>query len=863
MSDAPRRSLHALATSWPYRAIPFGPPIAPLQRSGPRSLDAPTETLRRSLEPHACTLARGKSIGSIDTLIESAWFPTSANHFTLADHLSAVATRTLQWCGPAVRLAPCAPDHRSEQAEAWRRLSLFLPTDLLIAALPTDRAASTDHVELLDPLLARMLEQPVAETHLHSGAAIDFGVLWLATLHDLTWGPPARDIYDDAHDGLGSKRAHGRLLCAAILVRHMLLAFLWHRSEGRRPYDFERFLASWLPSVERSAPRFEFGWNLFDAVGAAWGLLHLGPARDVSALVLRRALRVMAGSRPPKIQTVDDLIASDPVAQWLPPGAGLARPETRLLQGAMEYLREAGRVDAGFARVFWQYVRVRTLVFGRLVQTPGVAGLDWFSRHFARIRHYRGKLDDRIFESALRLNERGLALASIEVRTSPGGIAANRSFIRKLVAQNVCHQRLPGRQSPQVGLIFHFIKTDKAGTANSRPHASPEARVFGTRYGRWFNEQWMLAGEIGRTLEYQPEALLILRGLDVAASELAIPNWPLVPLFERVRRAAARAARRLASTWPRCGVEGLSTTLHLGEEFQRLSDGLRRIHEAVEFGLLRPGDRIGHGLALGLNCATWASGNPTVVQRREERLDDLLWELDRYESGQVEGGASRLALVRAQASDLAGSIYYGERSAYVAPDALRCVRKARHQRFDSTALSWLNYPRLCRTSPPRQLELLYAYLTDLDIYRRGAELIEVHVDDQEVEFLGRVQGWLRHQLALLGITIESNPSSNLLIGDFADFREHPTFRLSPLAGDNVPLDGRLPVSINTDDPLTFATCLADEYAHMYFALIGRGVTTRDALEWLDQAREAGWRSRFTLPASTDRMCLETLLPRPR
>jgi hypothetical protein len=840
-----RRSIHALATSWPYRAAPFGLPVCMLRRSGPRALDGNTEALRRALEPTAHQLARGLSVSAINTFIEHAWFPGSEDS-TLAEHIGAVASRMLECCGPVVRLAPSPPHERAAHADAWRRLTLHLPADLLIAALPHDGPAPSDHVELLDPLLARVLEERVAETHLHVGAGLDFGVLWVTILHDLTWGSASYREYDDAGDGLGAGREHAAVLRSAMLARHMIFAFLWHRSEGAWSADFDGFLRDWLPRVERAQARRESGWDFFDAIGATWSSLHVGPERQVKPVVMRRALRILAGGKAPRIQSVNDLVESDPLSQWLGRVPGHARPETRLLQRALAYLRDQGREDLLFTEVFWQYVRVRTLVYGRLVQSPGTAGLDWFVRYYQRIRHYRGELDGREFECSQLLNERGLGLASIEVRTAPADLRANRDLVRSIAKQAGEYKPRAGRDRPQVGLLFHFIKDPEA-----KSPGTPSAKVYGTRYGRWFNSRWIQACEIGRMLEYQPETLLVLRGLDVASSEIGIPNWPLVPLFERVRQRAARAARRLAIRQPRWGVEGLSTTLHLGEEFRRLVDGLRRIHEAIDFGLLRPGDRIGHGLALGWNCHTWASTNPCVVQSRDDRLDDILWEIERYESGLVEAAAGRLASIRAEALKHVDNIYGKGHS-------LAEHQHARRQRFAPANLRRLDYPRRCRDSPPAELALLHRYLIDPDAYERGAELMEVHVDEAEVAFLDCVQRWLRHQLALLGITIESNPSSNLLIGDFADLRDHPTFRLSPLPGTKTPLDGRLPVSINTDDPITFATCLADEYAHMYFALIGQDVPTRDALTWLERAREAGWRSRFTLPASAERECLRAL-----
>jgi hypothetical protein len=111
------------------------------------------------------------------------------------------------------------------------------------------------------------------------------------------------------------------------------------------------------------------------------------------------------------------------------------------------------------------------------------------------------------------------------------------------------------------------------------------------------------------------------------------------------------------------------------------------------------------------------------------------------------------------------------------------------------------------------------------------------------------------------ITVEANPSSNLLIADYLSAEDHPVFRLQPLPSAPE-LEGEpVLVSINTDNPITFASCLADEFAHVYYALLRRGVPAQEALAWLDRVRENGHRSRFTLPSSARRFRLASLLPR--
>lgn len=50
------------------------------------------------------------------------------------------------------------------------------------------------------------------------------------------------------------------------------------------------------------------------------------------------------------------------------------------------------------------------------------------------------------------------------------------------------------------------------------------------------------------------------------------------------------------------------------------------------------------------------------------------------------------------------------------------------------------------------------------------------------------------------------------------------------------------VAINDDDPITFATNLGDKFAHIHFALLYLGISSRDALQWRDDALISGMRA---------------------
>ncbi|HNN98578.1 MAG TPA: hypothetical protein PKI03_40215, partial [Pseudomonadota bacterium] len=324
---------------------------------------------------------------------------------------------------------------------------------------------------------------------------------------------------------------------------------------------------------------------------------------------------------------------------------------------------------------------------------------------------------------------------------------------------------------------------------------------------------------------------------------------------------------------PEWNVEPLRLTYHTGEEFRRLSEGLRRTHELLESRLLKSGDRLGHGLALGLPPKRWANGAEQVAQPADERLDDLLWELDRYATGDIAIPPQRIEPVRREALELAAEIYGPESDPDISIENLRRARALRHEISElrrhgygllvgeADNLTDPLYLRRDERSPrfgDRAADrLLSRYLYDEAVFRRGQRPVLVSWTNPELDVLEQLQRWLLHEFSLRDITIESNPSSNLLIGAYQGLEEHPVMQLQPIGRTN---PSTMPISINDDNSLTFATCIADEYAHVFYALQRQGVSTDDALRWLKARQKTGWRSRFTLAASANLDALNKLFP---
>ena len=854
--------LIAEVEAWPFSSeVALAQRTIRLARTAAGVLDGPTEELARALEGALRLRAGGTSLEILSQLRDGVWFRGGEFEVPLAQVLTRLAREHFVYRGSRIELRHADDMPLAEAASRVRWLSFRMPMDLAIAAMGANfsHESSTDRITLVTPTLARVLDKPAAETHLHVGAAIPFEVLWTGLMRGLAGNTPdERKLGRGGPPPFGSAQRFLRMMLIAAITRTALGRFVW-RVERIGFIPFARFLQEELPE---DLAHVEWTWGTSDLLRLHYRLLdelHGVAPSAITLPKLRSLYRHLIGPVPLRSPaSLAEVLERDPLANWLRPSPGLAVPETRFANRAIRLLLGRGVSDELFAATFWQYERIRCITYRYLVEEPGTAGLDWFTRHYNRISALRETVDELTFESALAVESQDLQLGALEARTAPDARWHQvLHYVRGVARQAARFEPLPGRDRPEVGLVFHFIKSREWSTRSAkRLQADPRHLAFGARYGPWFHEQRQRALAVERALHHSPELLLVLRALDVANLELSIPTWPIVPLFHRLRAVSAEISGKLARLRPNWQVPPLRYTIHAGEDFRRLVEGLRRIHEAIEFGLISYGDRIGHGIALGLAPATWASSSRIVMQPAEERLDDLLWELARYQRGDLPADVGRVEFVRAEARRLSIDIYGLK---VITVDEQIQARRLRH---DPALLDQLGYPFVVPRPPANPLAAhVWLHLTNADVFERGQRPIEIMAHDHELRMLEGAQRWLRAQLGRLEITVESNPSSNLLIGALPTVEEHPVFRLQHLRGTRLGSEPPVQVSVNVDNPLTFSSRLADEFAHLYFALLRKNVAAADALAWLDEAREHGWRSRFTVPASADRDALESLLKR--
>ncbi len=791
----------------------------------------------------------------------------------LVSILVGLAMQHLELRGPTVGLR--SDGDPAQRAQKWLWLSRYLPAELAIAALAARAQVSPPHerVQLGSPQLTQLLSERCAETHLHLGAAVSFPRIWTGLVVALSHAVPSKLVNRSPLGAdrvpFGSGHRWIATMYGALVARLLFAAFLESREQGEG-VSFGKFCSRSGRLYRDICHRLKWSSpdDAFAQVGEMVGTL-MQPSSDVSKVPFERFREFYAalcgGAKSLSVFTsLGNLRDADPLQASIPAAPGHAEPEVQLTCRLLMYLdSDAGRDDVELTKLFWQYQRLRSLTYRDLVLAPGVPGLDWFTRIYGHISRHSEAIQRFLVSCALELESQDVCLSALELRQSPSANKHNnRKTIRAIARQRYDYKFPIGAPKPEIGIIFHFIKQREEG---GRAHGSPSGLIYPTRHGRWFAKRDREACATADMLLETPEMLLLLRGIDAASVEQAQPTWVLLPLFETVRNAAQRAATALSQKKPLWRVPTLRATVHAGEDFSRLVEGLRRMHEAVEFGLVNLGDRIGHGVALGVDPERWAQAGAVIPQTIEDRLDDLLWEFARYSDGSFDCTSARLAFVRAELERL-GRKLFGDDG--VRPEALLELRKQLHC---PAVLRSVGYPGPIVDSTGSNVDKrLGLFLSDSFIYERGQQIEEVRITEAEVTMLKAAQRFMTRELGRKEITIESNPTSNLLIGGYRDVSELPAFRLAPLSKTQVsgapPLnqdfgseEDSLLVSINADDPVSFASCLADEYAQIYYALLRQGVCSSRALRWLDQARLVGWRSRFTVAASTNDDVLQELI----
>lgn len=308
----------------------------------------------------------------------------------------------------------------------------------------------------------------------------------------------------------------------------------------------------------------------------------------------------------------------------------------------------------------------------------------------------------------------------------------------------------------------------------------------------------------------------------------------------------------------------LGVTFHVGEDYMDVVDGLRAVSEAISFLQLRKGDRIGHGLVLGVDVEEYyKSRNYTIAMPIQMMMDNMAW-LYHYVKG-LKGRSHILGGIKERFEECyrkvysdcivpSINVYYN--SMLLRGDSPECYNEDGTMRnMGCDLVEWnskaFNSDKAC--SKARELhearKLYHQYHYHQEGKHNGAMYDEWEVNEGLISAISEIQQLMIDKVEEMGLAIECNPTSNLKIGEFDRYDEHPILKFNN-NGLKIFPKRALSVSINTDDKGVFATSIEREYALIVYAIVrhfrlnGSDISNAEVYDWLDRIRLNSLSQRF-------------------
>lgn len=348
------------------------------------------------------------------------------------------------------------------------------------------------------------------------------------------------------------------------------------------------------------------------------------------------------------------------------------------------------------------------------------------------------------------------------------------------------------------------------------------------------------AGVLLSMLARWPRLRTWVRGVDAAANELHAP--PDV----------------FASTFRVCKRAGLThRSYHAGEDFRHLLSGIATMWEALTLLDLRDGDRIGHGTAMGIRPSLWLDRMPDVLTltRGEWMLSMLTaWQLLRN----LPDMQSNAHMLQRELEAVANQIFGRSLSALDIERSMALRGLCRYYLMRHCAggvdsveepLSefWSNEAKMVRaayTERPQDVQLLWEWLSDLNVQARADEWISREARFLDAASYVRLQQALMQEISDRGVLIETLPSSNVRISQYYSVDEHHSLRWMRVPGHFEDGDPEIMTCLGSDDPGIFAGDLETEFYLLYSTLRKSGFSDSESMQRLSVLNERGRTYRF-------------------
>ncbi len=536
------------------------------------------------------------------------------------------------------------------------------------------------------------------------------------------------------------------------------------------------------------------------------------------------------------------------------------------------------RLSPSVYNLFYAYILIKEKIRGELVQSNTAVGFENFQIHEMRKRLF--SKDERFDKMMAKMAVQACfqqAVILLEARISPKDTAYENyqriQFLDKAIGK---------KDTDKFYYVYHFIKREDKS----------EPDPWNMQCRHW---------ELRNSIKTKMDALLMLRqnypktasrvlGIDAASQEIGCRPEVFAQVFRTLKKHIAEYYKNSGKI---AKLPQLRATYHVGEDFLDITDGLRAIDEAIRFLNLDCGDRLGHALALGISVREWYnSKNCHFFLPAQDYLDNLVWLYHAIVRYKIPGFSNLKNWIESEFHKCFSKIYEKNIRSYGAVRGMMPFEQYDSENRISLDIDTYYHAWKLRGDNPQLYEgcvynkrfrpaslyeenavnkifptdfslrdqvkisyLYYCYHYNVGVRKSGGNKVEFFVPDDYIRAVEQVQKAMQREVAQRGISIETNPSSNYLIGTFKRYDKHPISvfynNKLTLRQEELEASPQIWVSINTDDSGVFSISLENEYALLANALEKKVDENGNPLykktmiyEWLNHIREMGIRQSF-------------------
>lgn len=481
-----------------------------------------------------------------------------------------------------------------------------------------------------------------------------------------------------------------------------------------------------------------------------------------------------------------------------------------------KYFGNNGKYRRRFAPYVYLYLLIKNKLRREIIQTNGLRGFRNFQLYQFHKSVFFKHADDAeaIKEIAFRYAVQSAIGKSgqyrVEARVTPENIKEVRRY--DYTKSIFGDRKVLKNYSSIFSLVCHFIKRPDSYNLNlSRQLRHERLRKVIRKELEIVKNEWLGNRNVDNISK--------LTGIDAASDELVCRPEVFGPVFREART---------------FGISNL--TYHVGEDFYDLVDGLRAIDEAIRFLDLGAGCRLGHAIALGTDSDRYYSHRHRyIIIPKQTLLDNLVWMMFKAMEYDIMLSPKTELFIRTEFAGLTESLGYGNCS------EARYWESMKYRGEDPISF---HYEAASETG-----RLLDAYWYSVATRRCGDAVITRRLPESFVTDIMKIQKSMMYEIERTGLFIETNPTSNLMIGGFGKYIDLPLFKFHTIADEG----HKLPVSINTDDKGVFATSIKNEFSLVAAALKKEKDTEGNRLwhdkqivDYLKQIASYGNISRFSV-----------------